>query len=131
MAGKTGKNKTILMVQQDFEKLSHYKQFLGFLLYGSWVRGEQSPRSDIDICIVAPDQDLVEAYEIVIEHLDRDPDPYDIRFFEELPLYMQGQVIEDGEVVFSPDEGELYEYFYPFRKEWNDQKNRLARVNSV
>jgi predicted nucleotidyltransferase len=30
------------------------KRILGVLLYGSKVRGEAGPRSDIDLCVVAP-----------------------------------------------------------------------------
>jgi len=33
-------------------------------------------------------------------------------------------VIEEGIVVYSPNELDLYEYFYPFRKLWADQKHR-------
>jgi hypothetical protein len=33
-------------------------------------------------------------------------------------------VIEQGVVVYSRDVLELYEYFYPFRRIWEDQKHR-------
>jgi len=33
-------------------------------------------------------------------------------------------VIEEGLVVYARDVLELYEYFYPFRREWEDQKHR-------
>ena len=35
-------------------------------------------------------------------------------------------VIEQGVVVHCKDEPELYEYFYPFRRDWDDQKHRQA-----
>jgi hypothetical protein len=37
---------------------------------------------------------------------------------------MKMAVIEDGVVVCSRDVLELYEYFYPFRRLWEDQKRR-------
>jgi hypothetical protein len=33
-------------------------------------------------------------------------------------------VIEEGVVVCSRDALDLYEYFYPFRRVWEDQKHR-------
>lgn len=49
---------------------------------------------------------------------------YDIRFFEELPLYIQINVIENNKILFAKDIYELYEYFYYFRKLWEDQAMR-------
>jgi uncharacterized protein len=49
---------------------------------------------------------------------------YEVRIFEHLPLYMKIAVIEEGVVVCSRDILELYEYFYPFRRVWEDQKHR-------
>jgi uncharacterized protein len=41
-----------------------------------------------------------------------------------LPLHIKIAVIEEGLVVYARDILELYEYFYPFRREWEDQKHR-------
>ena len=57
-----------------------------------------------------------------ISHLRSDR--YDVRIFEILPLHIKMSVIEEGVVLYSRDELELYEYFYPFRREWEDQKHR-------
>ncbi len=43
---------------------------------------------------------------------------------EELPLYMKLQVIGAHKVVFCRDLPGLYEYFYFYRKIWEDQKHR-------
>ena len=47
-----------------------------------------------------------------------------MRIFELLPLYLKAAVMEQGVVVYCKDEPELYEYFYPFRRDWQDQKHR-------
>ena len=70
------------------------------MLYGSWARGDASERSDIDICIVAPDvEDKAALWREAISkpHDDR----FDVRIFERLPLYMKMAVIEEGIVVCS------------------------------
>jgi uncharacterized protein len=98
-------------------------QVLGALLYGSCVRGEAWPGSDIDLCIVAPQAaDRAALWREFISHI-RDS-RYDVHIFELLPLHIKMAVIEEGLVVFSNDTLELYEYFYPFRREWEDQKHR-------
>ena len=33
-------------------------------------------------------------------------------------------MIDEGLVVYARDVLELYEYFHPFRREWEDQKHR-------
>lgn len=98
---------------------------MGVLLYGSHARGEASLRSDIDLCVVAPevsDSDRAALWREFISHF-RD-DRYDVRIFELMPLYMKMAVIEEGVVVYSRDVLDLYEYFYPFRRDWDDQKHR-------
>jgi len=99
------------------------EQILGVLLYGSQATGEAGPRSDIDLCIVAPQAaDRSSLWRTFISHL-RDS-RYDVRIFELLPLFLKAAVIEQGVVVYCEDEPELYEYFYPFRRDWLDQKHR-------
>jgi predicted nucleotidyltransferase len=99
------------------------EQILGVLLYGSQATGEAGPRSDIDLCIVAPQAaDRSFLWRKFISHL-RDS-RYDVRIFELLPLFLKAAVMEQGVLVHCQDEPELYEYFYPFRRDWQDQKHR-------
>jgi hypothetical protein len=108
---------------QFLAKPSWEKRVLGVLLYGSWARGDAGPDSDIDICLVAPEaEDKSGLWREFVSHLRSEK--YDVRIFEILPLYIKMAVIEEGSVLWSRDILELYEYFYPFRREWDDQKHR-------
>lgn len=112
-------------VTADFAFLGESPTFevLGLLLFGSVAKGESSDRSDIDLCAVAPAvRDHPAFFRWLLAHL-RDT-RYDLRIFELMPLYLQIEVIERGEVLFARDLYELYEYFYPFRRLWDDQKRR-------
>ncbi|MHA1342774.1 MAG: nucleotidyltransferase domain-containing protein [Promethearchaeota archaeon] len=111
-------------IKADFLNVLKSKNVLGILLFGSQVGENQTSRSDIDVCIVAPDEDPHELFSLLIEKINVAPKNYDIKFFSLLPLYLKIQVIEDGFLIYSPDELSLYEYFYPFRKLWADQKHR-------
>ncbi|MEA2075146.1 MAG: nucleotidyltransferase domain-containing protein [Euryarchaeota archaeon] len=115
-------------VREDFRFLFDNSLVLGVLLYGSVVTGESNERSDIDICVVAPSaSDRVELSRGIMTNV-RD-ERYDVRVFELMPLYLRMEVVEHGEVVHAQDIYELYEYFYTFRKLWDDQKRRQMLTN--
>lgn len=93
------------------------------LLYGSYARNEQTARSDIDICIVAPKLKTPEHFSKLLGEIwqNINADKYDVRIFEELPLYIKIDLIQTHKIILSKDVQELYYYFYHFRKIWNDQ----------
>jgi hypothetical protein len=102
MAGKdiVAKVKADLSFLQDFVRR---EQILGVLLCGSQARGEAGPRSDIDLCIVAPTiSDQSSLWRRFVSHL-RDS-CYDVRIFELLPLFLKAAVIEMGVMVYCEDE---------------------------
>jgi predicted nucleotidyltransferase len=100
-------------------------KILGVLLYGSYVNNQAHSLSDIDICIVVPGENNYGMYKYIMHNFKGDYDKYEIRFFEELPLHIQGQIIDSGIVIISPDMPALYEYFYHFREDWIDLQYQL------
>ncbi len=106
------------------EKLAFLEsRVLGILLFGSYVVGKQFDRSDIDICIVAPE--IKRHSEVFIQVLQvLKQTKADVRFFELMPLYLKMAVIKNHQVLFSRNDCQLYEYFYRFRKIWKDQQHR-------
>ena len=112
-------------VRKDFFFMSLREDILAILLYGSVAKGEDMPQSDIDICIVAPScKEKKSLLNEIYRKLDVFSKKYDVRFFEELPLYIQINVIKNNRIIYSKDVYELYEYFYYFRKLWEDQAMR-------
>ena len=112
----------------DFAFLEEDGRILAVLLFGSGAKEQAYGRSDRDLCIVAPGiRDKGEMRLIlrkIYEKIDVIGKRYDIWLFEELPLYMRVQVIENHKVVFCRDLPSLYEHFYFYRKIWEDQKHR-------
>ena len=105
----------VARAKKDFQFLQD--RVLGVMLYDSWARGEAHERSDIDVCIVAPEiQDKAALWREAISGL-RD-ERYDVRIFELMPLYMKMAVIEEVVVVYSREVLDIYEYVYPFRRMW-------------
>ena len=103
-------------IRKDFKPF--YKKTLGILVYGSLASETNDNRSDIDICIVAPDYNPLRLYRETLLF------NYDIRIFETMPLFLKMQVIENHKIIYSKDIYDLYEYFYRFRKIWKDQRYR-------
>jgi predicted nucleotidyltransferase len=103
-------------LKKDFEEFKD--RVFGILLYGSYAKDEYTKRSDIDICLVGVDKDTY------MEILGKLGNKYDIKIFEELPLYIQIDIIKNHKVIFG-DELELSEYFYKFRKIWRDMEKRI------
>ena len=107
----------IMDMKRDFEMFKD--DALGILLFGSSARMEDVERSDIDICIVRPANDglLTEMNRML-------GGKYDIKIFENLPLYIQIEIIRDHKIIYG-DEVELSAYFYRFRRLWADMVPRV------
>ncbi|RLF43161.1 MAG: hypothetical protein DRN18_00825 [Thermoplasmata archaeon] len=110
-------------IKKDFDFLRDKREVKAILLYGSYARNEQNIRSDIDICVVAPKLKTPKEFASLLGEIWRnvDANKYDVRIFEELPLYLKMEVIKNHEIIFSVNPYELSYYFYHYRKIWNDQ----------
>jgi len=98
---------------------------LAVLLFGSYVRDVKF--SDIDICIIVQPKsfDALSLSKKRLEYLTDFPE-YDVRIFQQLPLYVRIRVLKEGKIVFCRDEDALYdlavgvvrefEYFKPIYK---------------
>lgn len=119
-------NNLMRNIKNDFDFLKNKIEkgiIHSVLLYGSYSRDEQTARSDIDICIVAPQLKTPEQFSKLLGEIwqNINANKYDVRIFEELPLYIKIEIINTHKVIFSENIQELYYYFYHFRKIWNDQ----------
>lgn len=114
----------IKKIKKDFEFLKKEKGLLGVLLFGSRAEKKPHKKSDFDICIVAPNQEPSVVLGKVFRKLDTVGKKYDVHVFEELPLYLQMEIIKNHRIMFTKDKYELYEYFYFYRKLWKDQAHR-------
>lgn len=109
-------NKLISLLEKDFSFVKENPGIAAVILYGSQANGDATSRSDIDVCIVAPGKDVYETWQYIVTHIERDIEPFDIRIFEAMPLYMKWTVITTGVLIIAKDEPALMEYFFPFRK---------------
>ena len=117
-------------ILKDLKKdLMELKTF-AIIIYGSYVTGKPHLKSDIDICIVLNNNNkkkIEKMFKQVLRISARN-EKYDIRIFEQMPLYMKKQVIENGKIIYAKNMAKLTEYFYFYRKLWQDQS--VARLEN-
>jgi hypothetical protein len=113
-------------LKDDLKSLMDIPEVDAVLLFGSQASGANSERSDTDICVVATEISSPREMSKLLGRIwgQTRTDSLDIWLFEELPLYIQIEVIHTHEVLHCRDLPELYEYFYWKRKEWEVQSGR-------
>jgi len=116
-------DKIIKTLEEEFSFLKQ-EDVLGILVFGSFA-SNQKKIGDIDICIVAPKMKCKDVLKKVFGNIDVRGKNLDVYCFEELSLSLKWEVIHNHKIVWAKDEGELGEYFYFFRKLYDDQKHRM------
>ncbi len=110
---------------------------LAVILFGSVGRHEESPLSDIDVCLVLTPQTkpcgrttLSHKRLEYLNHFD-----LDVHVFQQLPVYIRRRVLKEGQVVFVRDENLLYEvafrtaqHFEDFKHIYNGYLEQVARA---
>ena len=95
------------------------------IIFGSYTTGDFREGSDIDIAIITRNNDYGRNLDILKSFIGMAPVMYDIRVFELLPLKIKASVM-DNYIVLYGKLPEISEYFYHYRKLWDDCKRRVA-----
>lgn len=107
-------------IKNDLKLLKDYE----VILFGSFVSGEFREGSDIDVAVITRSKDNDRNLELLKSFMGKARPIYDIRIFELLPLKLKASAVGCYSVLYG-DELEISEYFYEFRKQWDDQKHRI------
>ena len=106
------------------EKLKLLEEKYDVVIYGSYVEGGTRPSSDIDVAVLSYETNKEKNIKLQKELLGKFSLKYDIRIFELLPIYIQISIVQTYWVIFGVPL-EISEYFYYFRKKWDDCKHRI------
>lgn len=109
------------------DELSNYRDNW-VIIYGSWVHQNMTSQSDIDISIISGDFDKKRNIKLYSDLLGKVHPKYDVKLFELLPLYIQGDIMEKYQVVFG-DEVEISYYLYKYRKLWQDNLIKIHKYS--
>lgn len=119
MTNKLPLENLTIFLKKEFEFTKDDVQ--GILLYGSHARKDADERSDIDICLIKPKNNGI------LSHIfQKVTNKYDLKIFEDLPLYIKMEIIENYTIIYG-DEPSISYYFYHFRKNWEDMNYRIKR----
>ncbi len=108
-------------LQSQLQNLKNNK----VIIYGSYASSNFTSRSDIDIAILTMKSNPTENKKIWESALGKVPDRFDLKVFELLPLEVKASIIQNHIVIFG-NPLEISEYFYHFRKLWDDLKPRFT-----
>jgi len=111
-------------IEEMKEILEPLKEKYEAILFGSAVEGGMRPESDIDIAIITRNKNEKQNIELQKSLLGEFPLKFDIRVFELFPIDIQISIIRNYKVIYG-DPLEISEYFYYFRKKWDDCKYRI------
>ncbi len=114
-------------MQLDLNKIRDDLRVLGrrdVVLFGSYVRSEARPNSDIDIAVVTRCLDKDQNLDFFQSLIGSVSPIYDLKVFELLPLKIQKSIADEFVTIFG-DPLDLSEYFYFYRKRWADCRYRI------
>jgi predicted nucleotidyltransferase len=96
---------------------------LAVMVYGSRARGEGTPTSDMDICLVLHPvtYSQLELSQKKLEYLKSFE--IDLQVYQQLPIYIKRRILREGETLFCRDEDKLYEVAYRTAQEFEDFKH--------
>lgn len=94
------------------------------VLYGSAAKGKLTKLSDIDLAVFF-NGDKRERFEFRKKILGRVGNEFDIQIFQDLPLYVQKDILSTGKVMYSVDYIETFEIFMKTIRGFEDFKPRL------
>jgi predicted nucleotidyltransferase len=100
---------------QILKKVQSDDDIYALSIYGSYSRGE--PYRDIDICLFA-DMDKIN-YTKNLQYRIGFSEKFDIHFFDELPLYIQIHVLNDGIIMIDKDYDKLFDLYIAIFKAYN------------
>jgi predicted nucleotidyltransferase len=100
-------------------------ELLAVILFGSTARGDATPSSDLDVCLVLSGRKH-EAARLSRKRLDyaTEHPGLDVQIFQQLPLYVRRRVLREGRVLWTRDEDALYELAYRTAQEFEDFRPR-------
>ncbi len=114
----------MIRIEEIKERFKSIANNYDVILYGSLVNSNERPNSDIDITVISYLKNKEELKKLQFNLFGLASRKYDIRVFELLPIYIQISIIQNYKVIFG-NLLEISEYFYIYRKKWDDCKYRI------
>jgi len=110
-------------VDRILAKASDDPEIVAVFLFGSRARGESTPASDADVCLMLqPGKHAASNLSSKRLSYLKESDA-DIHIFSQLPLYIRHRVLKEGKVLLCRDEDLLYEIAFRTAQAFEDFKH--------
>ena len=93
-------------------------------LYGSMTVRKYTNLSDIDIAVFY-EGDKDERFKFRMKILGRVKDDFDVRTFQDLPVYIRKEIISHGKMIYFREYDRIFDIFMHTIREFEDFKPRL------
>lgn len=114
-----GSKPSLQTIRKDLRALQKYNA----VIFGSYTSDDFTTKSDIDVAIITKQTNPEKNRTIWKNILGKARTKYHLNIFELMPLHLKTNIINNHKVLFGKDL-EISEYFYHFRKLWQDSKHR-------
>ncbi|MBI4170407.1 MAG: nucleotidyltransferase domain-containing protein [Candidatus Aenigmarchaeota archaeon] len=103
------------------EKAKKDKDVLAVGIFGSLARKER--HRDIDVCIfLKAKQGNLQMSKKKLDYLKGAKNRFDIKIFQQLPIYIRHRILKEGKIIFCANEDALYDLAHLTVKEFEDFK---------
>ena len=122
-------DRIIKKVREDF--LFIRDRCFAVLIFGSYARGEESPCSDIDVCIVLKEGSINKGilYQDIYENIRMDE--YDVVIFESCEKHLKYEISKDYIIAYCNNPEELKKYLTPSPGYTPIKKTRKELLNEL
>ncbi|MEM7821824.1 MAG: nucleotidyltransferase domain-containing protein [Candidatus Aenigmatarchaeota archaeon] len=114
------------VLESIMEKLKQYPEVVGVYLFGSCVKDNTKPLSDIDIAVILKDPNSKSEADIGSMYSER----IDLVLFHKLPLHIKFEVFKYGKEIFVKDEDFIFELKLGVLKEYLETRWLYERIKS-
>lgn len=112
--------KQIELLMKKIREMPNFDRVKFIILFGSHVLGKANKMSDYDFAIYHDGNDI-ERFNFRINLAAKLPNKFDIQIFQNLPLYVQKEVLK-GKLIYSENSTFMYETIYKTIKRFEDFK---------
>lgn len=95
------------------------------VLYGSMIKDRNNPLSDTDIAIYYSGNEK-ERFEFRIKAQGRLSDRFDIQIFQDLPLYVRGEIIKNNMPLYYKNYNKIFDTYLRTIREYEDFEKYLG-----
>lgn len=105
------------LIDQLTQEIKHDPNILAVILYGSYLKNELY--NDIDICLISfPGKEI--PLNKFLHYKGNYHSLLDIQFFDDLPIYVQSRVVEEGKILLNKDFDILFEIYEKTIRSFSD-----------